>query len=226
MYDIPMYLELNGEAFDALHFGLEQFTSQKTKEFLRSKGMPSLPGKDILNANGEFYVVSTVNGALLCPYKLWQGQESAESDVENRIIEYHKKNHCYDIPYLQKKLLYRLWFRVYGEWKKGWYNILLEEEQGTKAYIRHDEARICFVNWEKEFRRDCVRFHGHELYEKPEGKKIRVDDNDKMSYRILGIDGDWVYVGDNRMINKGIGWLQWRDDNGILPGISSFDVIY
>lgn len=223
MCDIPLYREPEGEIFDALHFDLKRFTIGKTTTYSNpSRFHPTRERK--FTADGDFYVVSTKNGSSFQPYELRHGEESAMLHVENQIGKFlNEKYHT--IPGYQNCLLYRLWFRTYGEWKDGWYNILLDERYGTKAYVRKDEARICFVDWKEEFRRDRVSFSGHDLYDMPEGKIIQIDDREKSHYVISRIEGDWMCVSKNRLTQES-GWLRWRDDDGILPGIESFWVIY
>lgn len=224
MYDIPLYREPEGEIFDALQFNLTPFKAGRTKQFFKGYLSKEVESEYTAVADGDFYVVSTKNGSSFQPYELRHGQESAMLDVENQIGEFLDEKYR-NIPGYQKCLLYRLWLRTYGEWRDGWYNILLDEKNGTKAYIRKDDARICFVDWKEEFRRDRVDFHGHDLYDTPEGGIIEIDDSEKSHYVISRIEGDWMCVSKDRLTQES-GWLRWRDDHGILSGIETFWVIY
>ncbi|MDR2917465.1 MAG: hypothetical protein LBV74_21955 [Tannerella sp.] len=224
MYDIPLYREPEGEIFDALQFNLRLFKISRTEQFFREYLSRKVKSEYTAIADESFYLVSTKNGSSFQPYELRHGEESAMIDVENQIGKFLDEKY-HTMPGYQKCILYRLWFRTYGEWKDGWYNILLDEKNGTKAYIRKDEARTCFLDWKEEFRRDRVSFPGHELYDTPEGKIIEIDDREKSHYVISRIEGDWMCVSKNRLTQES-GWLRWRDDNGILPGIEAFWVIY
>ena len=81
---------------------------------------------------------------------------------------------------------------------------------------------------------DRIDFHGHKLYDKPKGKRIKIDDSKKTHFSILLREGDWMCVGkgekyvseEKRYMNKPLGWLRWRDKNGILPGIKTYHVVY
>ena len=114
-------------------------------------------------------------------------------------------------------------------YREGWYKVILDETTRKKAYIRKDDERLCFVTWEEEFceNRDTVNFHGHKLYDRPKGKLIEMDDDEKSYCCILQTEGDWMQVGKGqRYMQEHLGWLRWRDDNGILPGIYTYSVVY
>jgi hypothetical protein len=204
MADVPLYRTPGAEPFDALHFDEERFSDA-----------------------GEFYVVSTVNGTPLNPFGLRHGEESAKTAAQNRAAEIANAKYR-RIPGSSKQLLYRLWFRTYGEWTKGWYEIVLDEQSGSKAYLRADDARFCFVEWEDEFcrGRSMVDFSGHDLRDAPEGEIIAAGGNATSgSYRISKVAGDWMFVAEERA-TPASGWLRWRDDGGVLPGITTWSPKY
>ena len=231
MYDIPLYRKPDGKVFDALHFSLKRFAPRKDTMMRLPSGWTLTSGYPPIK-DEEYFVVSTLKGSSLRPYRLRHGNESAEThaeNIENAILRKDDLN-FYKTP------IYRLWFRTYGEWKKGWYHIVLDETTGLRAYIRQDDERVCFVSWEEEFcgNNDTVDFHGHKLYDKPKGKRIKIDDSKKTHFSILLREGDWMCVGkgekyvneEKRYMNKPLGWLRWRDKNGILPGIKTYHVVY
>ena len=226
MYDIPLYRKPGGKIFDALHFSLKRFAHREPailrqalpSGWTRTSAYP--PIKD-----EEYFVVSTLKGSSLLPYRLRHGKESAETNAENRENEILRKDdlNFYKMP------LYRLSFRTYGEWEDGWYNIVLNERTGSRACIRQDDERVCFVSWEEEFcgNNDTVDFHGHKLYDKPGGKQIHIDESEKSHCCILEIDGIWMLIGKGpSYMNNELGWLRWKNINGILPGIKTYHVVY
>ena len=227
MTDIPLYREPGGKVFDALHFGLERFAPPKTTDVHQ---LPYVDWKQRseppVTVDEEYYVVSTCNGSSLRPYRLWHGKESAEAEAENRKEEILRKD---DLNFY-KSHLYRLWFRTIGEYRKGWYKVILDETTRKKAYIRKDDERLSFVTWEEEFceNMDTVNFHGHKLYDRTKGKLIEMDDDEKSYCCILQTEGDWMQVGKRLRsdMQDHLGWLRWRNDNGILPGIRTFNVVY
>ena len=212
MDEIPLYHPGESKPFSTLRFILKHYETQG--DLLAT----------IASFSGECYAVEASDGTILAPYEFEQGERAARNALFNIALEktenMWEKTHYHSVP------LYRVSFRLKGNWDKKWLYIILNDSTKQGAYIKCDSLRMQPIAWEAYLNKPEISFRGHNLYDKPNGNPIVSKRPIDYGRRLSEPEEEWVQVSFYNNEKNGAAWLRWRDDDGIFPNIYGVFPIY